>query len=296
MSINTPADEIKGMEKDLFTPPSPAERNDELARGIREAAAKAADLQEELNRTRKLERLLQELQRFHDAGWPLHLKATCERDKDFLRSLREEGHPVVAVVEGLYQQAQERARHVVQELPAVLEKSATVHRLPLDFTRSSHPNYYFGEDGLIEVEINDKKLTARLKTREGRLADLQADAAAIVERVRQEVDRLFGRPFNGAEFLRNLRIAYLAAAKAGGGSSGAPVPIRAVLNSMTGGRTGSKGYKPDEFLVDLSRLLSQGPAQTDGRHFELQQSKDTQEGMLLLGAAGRGMVNLLIFK
>jgi hypothetical protein len=40
----------------------------------------------------------------------------------------------------------------------------------------------------------------------------------------------------------------------------------------------------------------EGPAETNGYRFELQQTKDTKEGMLLLGEAGRGMVNLLIFK
>ena len=65
---------------------------------------------------------------------------------------------------------------------------------------------------------------------------------------------------------------------------------------MSGRTKAYKNYKLDEFLIDLSHLTKHGPAETDGFRFELQQTKDTTEGMLLLGAAGQGMVNLLIFR
>jgi hypothetical protein len=35
---------------------------------------------------------------------------------------------------------------------------------------------------------------------------------------------------------------------------------------------------------------------SSGEHFDLQQTKDTREGMLLLGTAGTGMVKLIVFK
>ena len=79
-------------------------------------------------------------------------------------------------------------------------------------------------------------------------------------------------------------------------ADGDPVPLREAFDLMTRKISSRKGYKSDEFLVDLSKLVLEGPGETKGYRFELQQTKDTKEGMLLLGEAGRGMVNLLSFK
>ena len=57
-----------------------------------------------------------------------------------------------------------------------------------------------------------------------------------------------------------------------------------------------KGFRTDEFLVDLSRLAQDGPFEIDGRRLDLQQTKDTNQGMLLHGAAGRGYVGFIVFK
>ena len=268
----------------------------ELANAINMVEAEVLRQQDNLNRTKKLERLLQELARARDAGWLLHIKAACDREKEFLKSLREEGHAAIPVIERLFLGAKEESARAIDDLPSVLEKLTKQQQLSLDYARSRHPNYYFGDDGLIEVRISDQRAMARVATREGKLTDIPVDAAAIVERVKQEVSRLFEREFKGDVFLSHLRDAYLSAAKAHGAKDGEPVPIRAVFTSMSTGSKGKKPYKADEFLVDLSRLLAQGPGEISGRHFELQQTKDTNEGMLLLGAAGRGMVNLLIFK
>lgn len=125
---------------------------------------------------------------------------------------------------------------------------------------------------------------------------LPADPEAIIDTVATEDKRLFGRKFNGKRFLGDLRAAYLVALTKQSAQDGSPVPIRVVFGCMSGRTKAYKNYKRDEFLVDLSHLTKQGPAETDGFRFELQQTKDTTEGMLLLGAAGQGMVSLLIFK
>jgi hypothetical protein len=104
---------------------------------------------------------------------------------------------------------------------------------------------------------------------------------------------LFRLKFSGGRFLQELRAAYLAVLKGKKSHDGDPVPIREIYQSIA---RKNKTSKKDEFLVDLSTLVMKGPAETKGVRFELQQTKDTAEGVLLLGAAGRGMVNLLLFR
>jgi hypothetical protein len=58
----------------------------------------------------------------------------------------------------------------------------------------------------------------------------------------------------------------------------------------------TKGLRSDEFLVDLSQLAQDGPFEIGGRKLDLQQTKDTNQGMLLHGAAGRGYVGYIVFK
>ncbi len=76
-------------------------------------------------------------------------------------------------------------------------------------------------------------------------------------------------------------------------SDGSSVPIRHITRRL--GKN-EKGFRTDEFLIDLSRLVEQGATEVDGRQFELQQTKNTEQGMLLHGAAGRGYIGFILFK
>src|SRR5262249_14103360 len=137
------------------------------------------------------------------------------------------------------------------------------------------------------------KRTARLSNHEGRLAEIPADIAAVVEAIQQEQKRVFGRAFNGAKFLKLLRAQYKAVVTKEKQTDGASVPIRQITRRL--GKN-AKGFRTDEFLVDLSRLAEQGPFEIDGRRLDLQQTKDTSQGMLLHGAAARGYVGFVVFK
>lgn len=281
------------MEPNLFEPKSEEPACDRLRRALEDAAQSSLEFQEKLNLSKKLEKLLGDLVRFRDQSWQLHVKAACERDTEFLKGLRTQGHSAIQIIEDLYREAQTEAVTAVQSLPGELERLSKGEGVALDFSRSRHPRYYFGEDGFIEVQINDKRLTADVGTREGRLVSMPADAGAIIETVKAEAERLFRRKFSGGRFLQELRAAYLAVLKGKKGHDGDPVPIREIYQSIA---RKNKAYKKDEFLVDLSTLVMKGPAETKGVRFDLQQTKDTAEGVLLLGAAGRGMVNLLLFR
>lgn len=284
------------MEPNLFEPESEEPASDPLRQALEDAAQSSLEFQEKLNLSKKLEKLLGDLVRFRDRSWLLHIKSACERELEFLKGLRFQSHPSIQVIEDLYRGAQSGAPGVVQALPGDLEHLSKEASLVLDFSRSRHPRYYFGEDGFIEVQVNDRRQTADVGTREGRLASMPADAGAIIQTVKNEEERLFGRNFSGSRFLQDLRTVYLTVVKEKKGLDGDPVPIREIYQLLVKKINSCKNYRKDEFLVDLSTLVTKGPAETKGVRFELQQTKDTTEGLLLLGAAGRGMVNLLLFK
>ena len=284
------------MEKDLFKSPPDDKAMDPLERAAQEISVSVNELSDKLTDARKLKRLLDELIAHRNRAWPIHIKALCEKEKGFLKSLREKNHSAIPAVEALYREFEPKAGGAVRAIPGDMEQMAKAEGLNLDFANSRHPNYYFEDGGFIQVEVRDKTQEARIATREGSLAKIPADTAAIIAIVKQEKKRLFDRPFAGVKFLGDLRSAYTIVINSRKAADGDPIPLREIFQVMTQKIKARKGYKSDEFLVDLSRLVSDGPAETKGHCFELQQTKNTEEGMLLLGAAGRGMVNLLIFK
>jgi hypothetical protein len=277
---------------DAANPANPP-ATDLLLAAARETSERAALLKGELEECKSLQKFFEELISLRDKGWILHLMALCDREKDRLKRLRSADHSCIGAVEGLYRDARERAKRMQTIIPSDLQRLAPAAGISIE-RKSRHPRYFFGKDGFLEAQINDQKLTCTISTREGKLATLPADPGAILEAVRGESNRLFSRDFNGESFLADLYDAYRALSKARGhGNDEDPVPIREIHSQMT---KKARGYKRDEFLVDLSTLVEQGPAETSGLRFDLQQTKDTEEGMLLLGEAGRGMVNLLVFK
>jgi hypothetical protein len=238
-------------------------------------------------------RFLDKLRSNRDKGWVLHIQAQCEKEADLLRQLRESEHSCIQLVVDLYKEAKKQASKVVTMIPSTIEHLSKERQIEIG-RKSMHPRYFFGHEGFIEAKVDDQKLSATVSTREGRLATLPADPAAILDVVGAEKKRLFERKYTGSKFLADLRRAYRAAVKGRKDArDGDPIPLREIYGQMA---KKTKGYKRDEFLVDLSRLVEEGPAETSGERFDLQQTKDTQEGLLLLGAAGRGMVNLLVFK
>ena len=181
---------------------------------------------------------------------------------------------------------------LILQLPRDIERMAQSHQLPLDFARSRHPKYLFRE-GFLTLEIDDAKRLARLRDYEEKLADIPPDIEAIAQTLKTQDHRLFGRPFDGPRFLEKIRRNYLALLKKSHMLDGDPVPLRHIARRLA---DNERSYRRDEFLIDLSRLAVEGPPEIGGYRFEFQQTKDTEQGFLLHGRAGRGMVNLLIFK
>ena len=247
------------------------------------------------NEVRKLKKFLEDLDHYRKKDWSIHIKQHCEKENDFLSGLRKQSHQSIPDVEGLYRDSKTRADSLVKDLPGSIERLAQEAGLLLDLNRSRHPRYYFGNHGFVEVQVNDTRQVARISTREGRLGEIPADAGAIITVVQDEVKRLFERKFSDRQFLKDLYSTYKEVLKKTKAREGDPARLRDVFEAMAN-RKRYRKYRRDEFLVDLSWLVEKGLGTTGGYQFDLQQTKDTESGMLLLGAAGQGMVNFLIFK
>lgn len=256
-----------------------------------EANRKVKSLQAEADAIARVQKIWADLYSFLHKEWPLHVLDLMDRETTLLKKLRAENHPAIPTLEEIYQAAKDQAATVRRRFPAYLEEACNANNLSIDH-ESRHPRYSF-ERGFFKLEVDDRGGMARLSDHEGQLGEFPADIGAIIEIVQREHHRIFGRPFEGDKFLKKLRRQYLAVVKKVGQTDGASVPIRHITHRL--GKN-EKGFRTDEFLIDLSRLVEKGPIEIDGRRLDLQQTKDTNQGMLLLGAAGRGYIGFVIFK
>lgn len=239
----------------------------------------------------RVQRIWEDLASYLDHSWPLHILDLFERESGLLKKMRADGHAAVQPLEDIYRIAKAQSDDMRHLLPKYLEDACKANHLPLDGD-SRHPKYTF-QNGFFRVEIDDAKRIARISDNEGELAKFPADTGAIVEAVRREQTRVFGRTFNGNIFIKKLRNQYLAILKKIDQPDGTSIPIRSITHRL--GKN-EKGFRTDEFLADLSRLVHEGPTGIDGYQLDLQQTKDTNQGMLLHGQAGRGYIGFVIFR
>lgn len=256
-----------------------------------EAQTRSRELRAEAERSEHVKHVWDELLTFIDRDWFMHVQALMEREKDLLRQLREQNHPAVGHLEKIYRYAKQEGASILKRFPSHLESASSSAGLTVD-RESRHPRYSF-DDKFFQLEIDERNGTARLSDREGRLVELAADVGAVIEAVQRERARVMGRPFDGEQFLAKLRRQYLAIVAKDGLADGDAVPVRRITTRL--GKN-EKGFRTDEFLIDLSRLVEQGITEIDSYHLELQQTKDTSQGMLLHGTGGRGYVGYIKFR
>jgi len=261
--------------------------NDLLANAKNDAKALKADAE----RAAEIEKLWEGLHSFLVKEWPLHILDLLDRELAQLRELRAAEHPAIQAIEAVYCDAKDQAAAVKRRYPSYLEEACRSAGLVLD-PESRHPTYTL-EQRFFQLKVDEQKWVARLSDHEGRLADLPADVDAVTEVILRERKRIFGRPFNGSKFLKLLRSQYLAVVKKDKQPDGASIPIRHITRRL--GKN-AKGFRSDEFLVDLSRLVEHGPTDVAGYRLDLQQTKDTTQGMLLHGVAGRGYIGFILFR
>jgi hypothetical protein len=228
-----------------------------------------------------------------DKGWCFHIQVLL-RDSTVIRSLSNDINDtdVAKTLDSVRHIAAMQSRDVLKRFPQLLDQACADADLPLDRTHSRHPHYSFA-GGFFRLKINEANGIAYLTDYESKLADFPADIGAIVETVEREYQRVFNRPFDGSKFLAKIRRNYLAVIRKEQKVEGDPIPIRMITKRL--GKNES-GFRTDEFLIDLSRLIEHGPIEIDNRRLDFQHTKDTTNGMLLHGRAGQGYIGYVLFR
>jgi len=256
------------------------------------ATQQAEEKQSLADKAKRIQKLWEDITKFVNNGWTLHLLNLIDKEKSLLKEMQGENHPDIEKINEFQKIAKEAASQIKFYLfPRELEEACTLANLPLD-RDSPHPNYKF-EKGFFQLYIDDHKKTARLSNSEStRLCEIPADIGAIIEVVQREHKRVFDRTFDSKKVLKKLRNHYLAIVKAQKCKDGDSISIRHITSRL--GKN-EKGFRTDEFLIDLSLLVEKGEVEIDGWKIDFQQSKDTSQGMYL-HIEPRRYIDRVIFK
>lgn len=273
----------------------PIETLDQARKSREQAKADLEQLNQKVRYTAQFVKFWEDFCDFLQKGWVFHLLCLIEKNESLLQKMKSELQPWVPFVEEARQKAKEETNRILCNFPKLIEDAFedAFSRSELSLDGSSrHPKYTM-KNGFFLLEIDEKKRTARLSDYERRLAEIPADIESIIEVVKKEKQRLFEREYDGFKFLQELRAQYKAILKKKNQPDGASIPVREIARRLGKNR---KKLRTDEFLVELSRLALHGPFEIDGRRLELQQTRDTNQGMLLIDAAGRGYIGFIVFK
>jgi hypothetical protein len=259
---------------------------------IANVTLKSKELQAQAKEAANIQKLWEDIASFMKRGWLLHLLDVIEKQHALLKKMRDDNHPTISFLEEIHQVAKEQATQVkTYRFPADLQEACGVANLPLD-RDSAHPTYKF-EKGFFQLSIDEHAKVARLSDYESpKLCEFPADIEAIVETLQREHKRVFGRKFDAKVFLKKLRKQYLEVLKKEKLSDGESIPIRNITRRL--GKN-EKGFRTDEFLIDISRLVEQDIREIDGKKFEFTQTKDTSSG-LLLHIDNKRYIGFILFK
>lgn len=267
------------------------ETRDATRRLASAASAHLTRLKDEVNEAKRVAAAWERLDDYVARDWPIHLSNLLRVEREAILGHPQLSDTVRATLNELADRATSDATHVLRRYPALLETACKERNLPLDHD-SRDPRYCF-RDKLITVAIDNKKRTAKLSTNEGVLDRMPADVEPVLNAVARELSRLFNRSFDASRFTKLLRKHYLAECKKEKAVDGDAIPIRSITRRMS---KSNKAFRIDEFITDLSRLLDADVPMIDDRRLDLQQTKDTKQGVLLHGTAARGYVGFLLFR
>jgi hypothetical protein len=255
----------------------------------------------EQNQMRRIERQLAEARKRHQffsdlityvkKDWPQHVLTLLNRESQTIKAIDANNQALNETMSSIRNAAKEKVDVLQKRFPAFLDEACKAANLPLD-RESRDPQYTF-EKGFFTLLIDYQKRRARLSDYEGRLHEFPYDIGAVIEYVQIEHRRVFGKPFDGTKFLKKLRKQYLSIIKKEGLADGFELPIRRITTRL--GKN-EKGFRTDEFIVQLSRIITEGAVEIDNRRVDLQQTKDNQQGIYLHGLSGRGYIGYITFK
>lgn len=214
-----------------------------------------------------------------------------EHNRDYVRSLEAAHDPIWAQLDSLRGEAHASVAAAARSLGRTFPEAARQAGLVID-SSSRHPRYTF-RNGFVRLELDEKRLVAKLQSREGEEREYGLDLDRIVGVLRDEISRLFERKFKPEAFLRSLHTAYSAALRAENLAEGTEVPIRKITHRL--GKNLNR-FSADEFNVDLAQAIQSGHTTVDGRQLHLNHTRNTRQGMLLHGLEQGGYVGFISFK
>ena len=249
------------------------------------ASASIRDLKAKLENDTKTERFWADVIGFAESSRHLHLLDLLGKEKPRMDAMKHESPELFSQLEMLSDDARAQSENTLRHFPSLFSEACKNAGLTLD-SDCRHPKYTFAER-FLTLEIHTDKKQAVLETREGRIGRRPADIPELVEWLKQEGQRLFGRKFNGEKFLKTIRTAYKKILSKEKKTDGESIPVREVLKKLDG--------KTDEKNIDLAKLSRLSPQPSvEGKRIDFQQTKDTDNGMLLWKSTG-GYIGFIIF-
>ncbi len=233
----------------------------------------------------------EKLYRYFTNGWKVHLLQLIDENSSYFKRIQDENPNLSKLICSLYVDSKKETDDILKRFPMYFEHACSKSGIDIDHT-SRHPSYKVCH-AFINLEIMEKSGKARIFDREGTLEKLPCDIDAIIELIQIHNERLFNRDFDSKQFLNQLHKYYHSIIKKENYSDGESLPIRRITTRM--GKN-IKGFRTDEFLIDLSKLIRSGELEIKGQKLDFQQTKNTKQGMLLQGLEDRGYIGFISFK
>jgi hypothetical protein len=257
------------------------------ARAAKDEAKKARDVLDAAERNKHFwDVLIGHVGRGELGSVHLHL----EHNREYVRSLESQHDAAWPQIASLRSDAHEHAVSTARTLGRSFPEAARRAGLAID-SSSRHPRYTL-HGGFIRLELDERRLVARIQTREGDEREYGLDLDLLVHTLQAESARLFDRELKPDAFLRSLHTAYSAVLRAEDLAEGTEVPIRKVTHRL--GKNLNR-FSGDEFNVDLARLIQSGHTTVDDRQLHLNHTRNTRQGMLLHGLEQGGYVGFISF-
>lgn len=196
---------------------------------------------------------------------------------------------LISTLEKIKKIASEESISKMNKFPILFEEACKSKGIVFDWD-SRFPRYNF-YNGFLRLDVIESKGLARLSCTEGILGEVPADIELIIELILGQFKRLFERPFNPERFLKKIRNQYLAIIKKENATDGSSIHIRKITSRLG---HNEKGFKNDEFTVDILKLLKSKCVDIHGKRLSLQQTKDTAKGLFIPGEFG-GYVGFVQF-
>jgi len=179
--------------------------------------------------------------------------------------------------------AKQKCQEIVKKYPVLLEEACKKENINIDET-SRHPKYTFCGN-FITLEIDEKNYRANAYTSFGNLFRTPLDLSLVIPQLKKEIDRIFNRPFNPNEFIKNIYEYYREILKEEDKKPEEYITIRKITEKI---KKKKNNYRMDEFVVDLSKFMKD---QNDyGFKINIQHTKNYNSGILIYGFEHHGYI------